>query len=143
MLFFISDFFGIHAETLRAPVIDLAREPVATGAAFHPFLIAPGDLILCIVAEEQVGAGWIGDVQRIKAACSAFPGHGMIAVRIVVGHLIIPIVKFVVPVHQTSPRHIISIVAGLRGIYDFMDISHPTLILVDNPIAWRKGSLTL
>ncbi|MDQ1334283.1 MAG: hypothetical protein QG552_1233 [Thermodesulfobacteriota bacterium] len=40
-------------------------------------------------------------------------------------HLVILIVKFVFPVHQTSPRYFTSIVVGLREIYAFLDILHP------------------
>lgn len=68
IIFFISDFLGIDAETFRTALIDLASELVPAGEAFHLFLIASCDIVLGIVAEEEVGSGRIGDVQRIGAA---------------------------------------------------------------------------
>ncbi len=61
MGFFISLFLGIQAEALRAIIIDLASERVPTGEAFHLFLVAPGDLILGIVTQEEVGADGVRD----------------------------------------------------------------------------------
>ena len=79
MVFFVNRFFGIRAETLGAPVIYLARESVTTGSAFHPRFATSGDLILGIVTEKQVGAGWIGNIHRVEPSFSAFVRHGLLS----------------------------------------------------------------
>ena len=71
-VFFINHFFGTRAETLGAPIIGFAYEQVAAGEAFHPCFATPGDLILRIIAQEQVDTGRAGDVHRIESAFSAF-----------------------------------------------------------------------
>jgi hypothetical protein len=98
MAFFISLFLGIRTEALRAAAIKLSHEQMAAGEAFHPHLAAPGDFILCIVTQEKVGTRRIGDVYRVDPSFSALVLQRTVAVR-VVGHIVILIVIFLVPVH--------------------------------------------
>jgi len=65
IIFFISHFLGIRAETLRTTVVDFAHESMPTGEAFHLFSVPAADFILDIIAHEKVGADRIEDIRRI------------------------------------------------------------------------------
>jgi len=96
------DLLGIEAAALSAPVIDLAIESVPADPAFHLLLVTPGNLILGVVAQEQVGAGRVRNVHRIEPSNRIYPRYATVAVSIV-GNLPEVIIKFVVPVHRTPP----------------------------------------
>jgi len=66
------------------------------GEAFHPFLAGSADLILGVVAHQEIGTGWVGDVHRIEAAFSA-----LVRNRLFSGSGMVHIVEFIVPVHTT------------------------------------------
>ncbi len=96
------DLLGIEAAALSAPVIDLTLESVPADPAFHLLLVTPGNLILGVVAQEQVGAGRVRNIHRIGPSNRIYPRHATIAVSIV-GNTPKVIIKFVVPVHRTPP----------------------------------------